>query len=290
MSPRTMAAKAAALGLEMMGISDHNSALDAPAFAASCARNAVIPLFGMEINTAEEVHLLTVFPSPRSALAFGAGLRTSLPSFPWDPGALGDQPIVDADELILGEEELWLGSALDRGLDELARSAAECGALVIPAHVDRPMNSIHSQLGFLPEGPWDAVESMGICPSFLSRGRTVVSGSDAHVPEHIGRRPSQAELPEALVMELRASLRSWVSVLGDGRNFCGGSSGAASSVASGVTCGAVSASDLYGLFLDDPDLLRYPEAAAAELMEALRLALRTGAAQPVHPPRAVYAR
>lgn len=194
MSPRLMASLAHERGIRIMALTDHNSALNTPAFATACRAAGVAPLFGLELNSLEEVHLLCVFATPAEALAFGADLYPHLPLFAWDTSALGDQVAVDDDENIIDMPEKWLGAALDIGFDELAAEGARRGALVIPAHVDRPSNSVGSQLGFLPKGPYDAVESLYDPPRSLTRGLPALSGSDAHAPEQIGRRPFALDL------------------------------------------------------------------------------------------------
>jgi PHP family Zn ribbon phosphoesterase len=268
MSPTAMAAKAAGKGVEVLALTDHNSALDCPAFAAACARAGVLPLFGLELNSAEEVHLLALFPTPLAALAFGAEMRTFLPDYPWDPEKLGDQPVVDEEEGLLGFEERWLGASLTLGFDELALRAAEAGAIVIPAHVDRPMFSVYSQLGFLPPGPYDAVESMAAPPLELSGRHTAISGSDAHYLEHVGRRPTLLDLDERPVKALRKALASLAE---------GGWSAGASRHRDEL---AVSAEALYADFLSDERLALYPEAEAKALFEELRAALRAGRVKP----------
>jgi hypothetical protein len=78
------------------------------------------------------------------------------------------------------------------------------------------MFSVSSQLGFLPAGPYDAVESLREPPPALTLGLAAVSGSDAHYPEHVCRRPFVAELPdgalgergEPLLEALREALRA----------------------------------------------------------------------------------
>ena len=268
MSPRAMAAQAAGRGIGLFALTDHNSALDCPAFALACARSGVLPLFGLELNSAEEAHLLAIFPTPLAALAFGSGIRAFLPDYPWDPESFGDQPVVDEAEGLAGFEERWLCGALDLSFDELALRAAGAGAIVIPAHVDRPMYSVYSQLGFLPPGPWDAVESMGSPPIGLTGGAVAISGSDAHFLEHIGRRSTLVELALQPVLALGAAL--------------------ASLAAGGWSDGPVrhridladSAGTLYEEFLSDERLRLYPEAEARVLFEELRSALRAGRVNP----------
>jgi 3',5'-nucleoside bisphosphate phosphatase len=216
-SPSLIARLARERGLGLVALTDHNSALNCPAFAEACRREGLAPLFGVEACSVEEVHVLCLFGSAGEALGFGEELRGLLQDLPYDPGKLGDQVVVDADEGVLDLPDYFLGAALTIGFDDLCARAAGLGAVVIPAHVDRPMFSVSSQLGFLPPGPYDAVESVRRPGPELTGGLAAVSGSDSHYPEHVCRRPFAVELPEraldpgeapGLLEALRASLRA----------------------------------------------------------------------------------
>jgi hypothetical protein len=180
--------------LDIVALTDHNSTLNCPAFAEACSREGLRCLFGVEACSREEVHILFIFGVLDAAMDFGEWLQGFIPDLPYDAEKLGEQVVVDVDENILDMPGYWLGSALDLGFEELCTKGAARSALVIPAHVDRPMFSVSSQLGFLPKGPYAAVESMREPARALSRGHTVISGSDAHVPEHVGRRPFRAHI------------------------------------------------------------------------------------------------
>lgn len=195
-SPSLLARLGAQRGLSVLALTDHNSALNCPAFRDACLREGLAPLYGIEACSAEEVHVLCLFGSVEAARDFGDLLRARIPALPYDADRLGDEVVVDAEEGVIEVLDYWLGSALDLGYDELCATAAARGAAVIPAHVDRPMFSVSSQLGFLPEGPYAAVEAMRDPARALTRGHPVISGSDAHWPEHVARRASRVELPE----------------------------------------------------------------------------------------------
>jgi 3',5'-nucleoside bisphosphate phosphatase len=215
-SPSLLARLARERGLGLVALTDHNSALNCPAFEEACRREGIAPLFGIEACSVEEVHVLCLFGSADEALDFGLRLRGLLIPLPYDADKLGDQVVVDADEGVLELVDYYLGAATAASFDELCADAAGRGALVIPAHVDRPMFSVSSQLGFLPPGPYDAVESMREPPPSLRGGYAAVSGSDAHYPEHVCRRPFSVELPDGILAErggvlleaLRAALRA----------------------------------------------------------------------------------
>lgn len=200
LSPRVLAERAAARGVRLLALTDHNSALNCPAFAAACGRTGIIPLFGMEATTREEVHVLCLFGALDAALAFGERLYGLLPRFPNDPERMGDQVYVDEDDGIEGEVEHYLGAALDLGIDDIGGAVRSFGGLPIPAHVDRAAFSMTSQLGFVVDGPWAAVECVRLPPSVDTRGYPLTTSSDAHYPEHVGRRPFDLDLePEALL-------------------------------------------------------------------------------------------
>ncbi len=204
LSPSLLANRARARGIGILGLSDHNSALNCPAFAEACSREGLAPLFGIEASSIEEVHVLFLFGTVEEALDFGELLRASLPTVPHDPARLGDQVVVNGSNEILGLPGYYLGLALSLGFDELCAEGARRRALVIPAHVDRPVFSVSSQLGFLPPGPYDAVEAMRAPHESLSGGFPLISGSDAHYPEHVGRRAFALELEEDLVAKASA--------------------------------------------------------------------------------------
>jgi len=195
-SPAVLARLARERGLELVALTDHNSALNGPAFAVCAAREGISALFGMEATSAEEVHVLCLFADLDAALDFGRHIASLLPRLPYEPGLLGDQVVVDADENVLDLPDVYLGAALELGFGELCQEAVARGALVIPAHIDRPMFGAISQLGFLPAGPYSAVETIHPISGRASGGYTVITGSDAHYPEHVGRRPFGLDLAD----------------------------------------------------------------------------------------------
>lgn len=187
-SPRLLAEKASAKGIRLLALSDHNSTMNCPAFAQACALYGIIPLFGMELNTIEELHMLCLFGNLDAAMEFGIHIYGHLQPFPNDPLRFGDQVYVNLDEEIEGEVDNYLGVSTDIGVDDTAMHAERFGAICIPAHVDRAAFSMTSQLGFIVDGPWAALECLQIPPVIDTRSYPLITSSDAHYPEDIGRR------------------------------------------------------------------------------------------------------
>lgn len=189
MSPRLIASRARERGVRLLALTDHNSSLNCPAFAAACRAEGILPVFGMEATVQEELHVLCLFGSLEAALAFSNDWYALLPPIPNDPARLGDQVFVDEEESIVGEVETYLGVAAEVPLDELGPKVAAYGGITVPAHVDRAAFSMTSQLGFVVDGPWAALECVRIPTAIDTRGYPLTTSSDAHYPEHIARRP-----------------------------------------------------------------------------------------------------
>jgi hypothetical protein len=185
--------------LQVMALTDHNSSLNCPAFAKLCPQFGIIPIFGMEATTSEEIHVLCLFTSLEASLAFGEFAYSILTPFLNNPEKTGDQVYVDEEDNIEGEVEYYLVNPIDMSIDDIGGKVIEYGGLVIPAHVDRAAFSMTSQLGVLVQGPWTALECVRIPPASNGQpldtlGYPLTTSSDAHYPEHIARRPFQLDI------------------------------------------------------------------------------------------------
>ena len=79
MSPSAIAASAAEKGLDAAAITDHNSSFNCRSFDICCRRLGILPLFGIEVSSAEEAHVLCLFETADSAEEFGDVIYDSLP-------------------------------------------------------------------------------------------------------------------------------------------------------------------------------------------------------------------
>jgi len=199
MSPRYMLEIAAAKKIQVMALTDHNSSLNCPAFAKLCPRFGIIPIFGMEATTSEEIHALCLFTGLEASLAFSEYAYSILTPFLNNSEKTGDQVYVDEEDNIDGEVEYYLVNPLDLSIDQIGAKAAEYGGIVIPAHVDRSAFSMTSQLGVVVDGPWAALECVRVPPAVNgqpldTKGYPLTTSSDAHYPEHVARRPFELDI------------------------------------------------------------------------------------------------
>lgn len=190
-SPSAMARTARERGITLMALTDHNSARNAAAFAEACRREGLMALFGTETTSREEVHMLSLFATVPEAEDWGSWIYQRLPDFHHDPDRFGDQVVVDADENILDFEPRYLIPAIDASIDEIRQETLERGGLIIPAHIDRTTNSMLSQLGFLPDLRFSALEITRWPPAADPQGHALICDSDAHFVDDVAQRSFQ---------------------------------------------------------------------------------------------------
>jgi PHP family Zn ribbon phosphoesterase len=208
MSPRRIVEEARRARLDLIAVCDHNAAENGK-FVRKIAQDHPVVLVGMEIQTAEEVEILALFPEEGPCLSLQEELYPFLPPLPNDPEVFGDQLVVDENEEIVRAEERLLLSPLSLPLEEVVRRVREKEGLVIPAHVDRVPGGLLGVLGLFPPGEWPAVEiapwtdveeAQRRWPEL--RDRHLFRSSDAHYPEEIGRAWTELYLPSPTFSEL----------------------------------------------------------------------------------------
>ncbi|MCF7919751.1 MAG: PHP domain-containing protein [Candidatus Cloacimonetes bacterium] len=215
MSPQMVISKACERELDIIAITDHNSMANCSAYKEVADKAGIHLLYGMEVQTAEEIHLITLFDAPAAAAAFSEIIYESLLPVANDPDFFGDQVVVDADANIVRIEEKALINSSLLSLEEVLEKAVEYGALIFPAHVDAGSFSIIGQLGMIPSGlPIDACgitakadhnRLMVQYPQLADY--TLIRNSDAHYPEDIGAGYTEFYLDQPTIAELKMACR-----------------------------------------------------------------------------------
>lgn len=150
MTPNNIAGMAAIKGLNVLALTDHNSAKNCPAFFEACKRQGIIPIAGVELSTEEDIHLVCLFRELEDAMRFDAAIEEHLLPIKNRPEIFGEQLILDGEDEPVGEVETLLISPTDLPIDEAVRLARSYGAHVHPAHIDRESNGILAVLGGIP--------------------------------------------------------------------------------------------------------------------------------------------
>ncbi len=146
-------------GLGLMALTDHNSCANCAPFLAACERYRMAGLPGMELTTAEEIHLLCLFSCLQDALVFDDTLSSHRMQLKNKPEIFGKQLICDDDGHILREEENLLIYATDLMLEDALDLVHAHNGIAYPAHIDREANGIEAILGTIPpQIPFPAME------------------------------------------------------------------------------------------------------------------------------------
>ena len=196
MLPEFIVERAQDLGLEIIAVTDHNSAENAAA-AVNAARGTGVTVFpGIEVQTREEVHLVTLFDTLEQVASWQEQVYTNLPPLKNDETVFGQQLLLSAVRKPVGYLDRLLLTSTYFSVEDVVQRVRELDGLCIPAHVDRPMYSIISNLGFVPPeldivgveishniGP---VEARARFPQLARYG--MVASSDAHRLNDMVRR------------------------------------------------------------------------------------------------------
>lgn len=150
MTPNNIVNMAALKGLDIISITDHNSALNLPASAEVASASGILLVPGIEVQTAEEVHILCYFRSIEDALNLGDIIYRLLPDISNREDIFGPQLVMDRFDGVHDKVTKLLLSSADISVEDLVRTVSDIGGVCVPAHVDRTSYSIISNLGFIP--------------------------------------------------------------------------------------------------------------------------------------------
>lgn len=211
MAPRLIVGRAQEVGLDLIAITDHNSVENAWAVIEAAQGSTVTVFPGMEVETAEEVHVLTLFDTLDQAVQWQGVVYAHLPDLPNDEKRFGVQILVGPDDGVLDVLGRRLVMATDLPIDSVVKQVAAIGGICIPSHVDRPAYGLLGVLGLIPEGmDVAAVEVSPHCPGSLLaklQGQCVVRFSDAHCLDAIGTARTHFCLAAPTLSELALACR-----------------------------------------------------------------------------------
>ena len=140
-------------GLNIVALTDHNTCGNCEAFLKAAKKNGLIGIAGMELTTAEDIHIICLFEHLEKAKAFSNEIQKYRITFPNNVKLYGQQMYMDEDDNVIGTEESFLPIATTLGLEESVALAESFDAICYPAHIDRMANGIVSILGTIPEKP-----------------------------------------------------------------------------------------------------------------------------------------
>ncbi len=214
MSPRAVVDRARAAGLDLIAVTDHNTTENAGAVIEAAAGTGLAVLPGIEMTTAEEVHILGLFDAGVDLGPFQEEVYRNLPDLAAKMKFVADQVLVDAADDVTGFCPRCLLGATLFPVREAVDLIRGHGGLAIAGHVDRDSFSIVSQLGFIPPGL--ALEAIEVSPRLTAEQARAAFGSlaplpivrfsDAHTPEEIGAAATDFLVEGTGLGEIRLAL------------------------------------------------------------------------------------
>jgi len=220
-TPNNLAGMAALSEIEILALTDHNTAKNCPAFFEAAERYGIIPVAGVELTTSEDIHTVCLFEKLEDAMRFDKELEGRRLKVKNRPDIFGEQLILDGMDNVIGTEDYLLSYATDISIEDAPELVDSFGGVCYPAHIDRDANGIIAVLGTLPETPhFTAVEFhfgdkvSDYATKYDISGKTVVVSSDAHCLTDVRDKENYFELsptddsPEAVRRELFKLLRS----------------------------------------------------------------------------------
>lgn len=216
MSPQNIVDKARERGLDIIGITDHNSTRHCRLTQKLAAEKGIFVLCGAEVTSIEEVHCLCFMPDFDRLDLLQSYLDFHLLDFKNDVNKFGYQVQVDENEMIVYEEEKLLIQSINQNINQIDAFVHELGGLFIPAHVNRPTFSLISQLGFIPDDlNYDALEISrhitkkafhSVNPNLLHV--SIIQDSDAHFIDDIGLVRNIFQIQKPDFEEIKMALKN----------------------------------------------------------------------------------
>ncbi|MBQ9531505.1 MAG: PHP domain-containing protein [Eubacterium sp.] len=202
-TPNNIAGMATLCGLNIIALTDHNTCKNCPAFFEAAKRYGIIPVAGMELTTAEDIHVVCLFENLGDAMAFDEEIDKRRIKIENRTDIFGNQFILDGEDNIIGEDKYLLSNATTVSLEEAPELVKSFGGICYPAHIDRQSNGVIEVLGTFPETPhFDIVEINRkekveeYVEKYSLQNKKVIISSDAHYLENMRDKENYFELDD----------------------------------------------------------------------------------------------
>ena len=207
MTPSNIVGFAKLQGLDAVAIADHNAIANVKVAMDVGDAFDVVVVPAMELQTAEDIHILCLFESLEDLQSFYncidfADIQNRAEIF-------GEQLILDEDDNVLGQEQRMLLVASGVSVEEVVSLAKQYNGIAVAAHIDREENGMVAILGTVTED-FSVVEISATATKQIqcyTTGRKVITNSDAHTLEDIGVADGELEVVERSAKGILQALR-----------------------------------------------------------------------------------
>lgn len=204
MTPANIAGMASLNGLNIVALTDHNTSKNCPAFFANAKRYGIVPVAGMELTSAEDIHVICLFPTLEAAMDFDGFVDERRVKIPNRKEIFGNQLVMNESDEVVSEESDLLINATTIDLESAFCEVTLRGGACYPAHVDRESGGMIAVLGDLPDTPRYAAFELNDKASYGEyaeryeklRGMRYIVSSDAHYLWNISGAENAIELDD----------------------------------------------------------------------------------------------
>jgi hypothetical protein len=216
MTPSAIIKTAIEKEIDIIAITDHNSAENVIAARKAAEHTKLTVLAGMEITSSEEAHILALFDDIGSIMKMEDIVYENLQPGENDEKLFGEQIVVNEKDEVLDFNKRLLIGATSLSAQKIVNTIHSLGGLAIASHIDRDAFSIVSQLGFIPADlEFDALEispntEPGKADLLFSDYKSFswITSSDAHWLKDIGSRTTSFFMNEPTLEEMRLAFKS----------------------------------------------------------------------------------
>jgi PHP family Zn ribbon phosphoesterase len=217
MLPVSIVDRAVTLGIDIIAVSDHNTAENVDNVFSEGQKAGITVLPSIEVTTTEGAHVLALFETPQKARALESIIhmrhkqRESARMGSGNFLSLIDQDSIFGAIKNNSYDYMWSGLTLN----EVVEKTHQIGGIVIASHIDRSFMSVISELGEVPSALFfEALEISAATPQTaalrkFSAYRSIpwVRSSDAHELNDIGRQTTIFRLNAPSFLEIARVLR-----------------------------------------------------------------------------------
>ncbi len=202
MTPNNIVNMSIIKGLDIIAVTDHNTCGNLESIM-KVAEGKITVIPGMEIETSEEIHVVSYFKTLEDVKKAEEIIKNHLPKIKNRPDIYGNQYYMDENDEITGEEENLLICASSLDIYKVFEIVKKCGGVPVPAHIDKSSYSVISNLGFLPEDLYATALEITPKNRYIKENEyknyNIISNSDAHYLENISEPEFYLELEEKSV-------------------------------------------------------------------------------------------
>ena len=207
MTPTKVIDKAIENGLDVVAITDHNTLDNLQAahdYLKYELEGGITFIPGIELEAAEEVHMICLFPDMASASRMGVLVGKNLHGKNNKPSKLGHQYICNEFGEVEYEDDRLLRFPTKMTIEEIIFAARQMNGLAIYAHLESKAYSVLSVLGALPAFP--EVKALEFTNNEKGKAfaekvkdkydKLYLYSSDAHSLDAINTRENSVDLEE----------------------------------------------------------------------------------------------